>query len=171
MGNIAKARWKSRGGYRVVVLSHERADETDDVLPPLVDAVVPLTKDIGIEIDQTLQGGLVIVGVRQQAGMKRPVDILREQDLQARGGCEIGDRSWRVAGNVNGSDDTVAQADLFFFAGKLPVDNARLQFGPVPRRAVTSLSPSSRKRASSSCMTTVERRRSRSHRAPPVWSK
>ena len=49
---------KQGGGQRLTAqpgLSHERTDEADDVLPPLVDAVVPLAQDVGVEIDQPLQ--------------------------------------------------------------------------------------------------------------------
>ena len=65
--------------------------------------------------------------------MQRPVDILGEHDLQARGGRDIGYRTRRVARYVNGSDDALAQAYFFFVASELPVDDARLQLGPVPR--------------------------------------
>jgi hypothetical protein len=59
--------------------------------------------------------------------MQLPVDILREYDVQARGSRDIGDRSRRVARNVNGPDDALAQPDVFLFAGELPVDDARFQ--------------------------------------------
>jgi hypothetical protein len=50
---------------------------------------VPFAQDIGIEIDQPLQGGLVVGGVRQQARMQRSVDILADFPIQLRQALQL----------------------------------------------------------------------------------